>query len=323
MSKRNIAEKTAFVIIILLICLNFTNCNLVSSGSSVPPNQNAVSPADEFSKDYQKPKVVGVISTDEITESSGLVASRCNQNVFWTHNDSGDGAFIFALRHDGKKLGTWKVAGAKNIDWEDIAAFKNAGGECFLYIGDIGDNNRIRDEHTIYKVKEPTVIQTNSSRKNPLSTQTAQSIKITYPDERHDAETLMIHPQTGDIYILSKILSGASSVYKVAANYNLSKTNKLEKIADFSVPAIPNGFLTGGDISFDGKRIVICDYFAAYELILPEKAKNFDEIWKEKPARIELGERAQGEAVCYSINGKSIFATSEGKNPPLIEVDRK
>ena len=30
-----------------------------------------------------------------------------------------------------------------------------------------------------------------------------------------------------------------------------------------------------------------------------------------------------GEAVGYSADGKFIVATTEGKNPPVIEVDRK
>ncbi len=86
---------------------------------------------------------------------------------------------------------------------------------------------------------------------------------------------------------------------------------------------MPNGFLTGGDISPDGKRVIVCDYFSAYEIVLPESAKNFDDIWKEKPSVIQLGEREQGEAVSYSADGKSILATSEKKNSPIIEVKRK
>ena len=103
----------------------------------------------------------------------------------------------------------------------------------------------------------------------------------------------------------------------------MEKTNTLKKIADFSVPAVPNGFLTGGDISPDGMRVVVCDYFSAYEIILPKGKQNFDEIWTQKPLMVELGERNQGEAVAYSADGKSIFATSEKKNSPLIEVKRK
>ena len=326
MSCRNITKKVSFVTILLLVCLNFVGCGLVSSGNFNLPNQNGgnAETDEEFSREYGKPKVGGTISSAEITESSGIVASRCNAGVFWTHNDSGDDAFIFAIDEKGKKLGTWKVAGAKNFDWEDIAAFKTPNGECYLYIGDTGNNTRARDAFTIYRVKEPVVSgATNSGKKNPLLTEKAESIEFDYPDTRHDAETLLVHPQTGDIYILTKRLTGASGVYKLGANYSTDKTNRLEKIADFSVPAIPNGFLTGGDISPDGRRVIICDYFRAYEIILPEGSKNFDDVWKQKPLKIELGERKQGEGVCYSVDGKAIYATSEGKNSPLIEVDRK
>ncbi len=116
------------------------------------------------------------------------------------------------------------------------------------------------------------------------------------------------------------VLKPSFHFQQLSKNYDLNKTNRLEKIADFTVPAFPNGFLTGGEISPDGKRVIVCDYFAAYEIILPEKAKSFDEIWREKPSIVELGERAQGEAVCYSVDGKSVFATSEKKNSPIIQV---
>lgn len=319
---KNITKKISFVTIFAIFCLNLASCSLNGFGLS---NQNGVSADAEDSKEYGSPKVLGRISSDEINESSGLAASRCNEGVLWTHNDSGDQAFIYALDLKGERIGTWRVTGAKNSDWEDLATYKNENGECFLYIGDIGNNERVKAQLTIYRVAEPKISANadHSSRKNPPSTETAQAIKVLYPDSRHNAETLLVHPKTGDVYILTKEMTGASGVYKLPANYNPDKTNRLEKIADFRVPAIPDGFLTGGEIAPDGKRVILCDYFAAYEILLPAKAANFDEIWKEKPLKIELGERKQGEAVSYSADGKSIFATSEGKKSPLIEVDRK
>ncbi len=178
---------------------------------------------------------------------------------------------------------------------------------------------------TIYRVTEPKISAAakSSSKKNPIETENAAAIKFNYPDLRRDAETLLVHPQTSDIYVLSKSLTHASGVYKLAATYDLNKTNTLVKIADFAVPAVPNGLLTGGDISPDGKRVVLCDYFNGYEISLPKDAKDFDEIWKQKPSIIDLGAREQGEAVCYSADGKSVFATSEKKNQPFIEAKRK
>ena len=321
-SRKTITKKFAFVIFWLALSSSFTAC---FSAASKDEKQNANDSSKQFSKIYQKSQVSGKIESNEITESSGIAASKCQPDVFWTHNDSGNGAFIFAMNTKGKNLGTFRVIGAKNTDWEDIAAFKNERGECFLFIGDIGNNARERNEFTIFLVKEPKISSAgkSSNKKNPLSTEESDAIKFEYPDLGYDAETLLVHPQTGDIYILTKQFSAASAVYKLAKNYSFEKTNRLEKIVDFTVPAVPNGFLTGGDISSDGSRVIVCDYFSGYELVLPENAKTFDEIWKQKSLVVELGERAQGEAVCYSIDGNSIFATSEKQNSAIIEVKKK
>lgn len=310
---RNIAKKILFVTVICAISAIFTNCGLVSSN-----NSNSTDKSEENSPtEYSKPKVVGTIKSPEITESSGLVNSRCNPSVFWTHNDSGGSEFIYAINEKGEKLGTWKVTGAKNNDWEDIATIKDKSGKCFLYLGDIGNNSGSKSQFTIYKVAEPKVTETDkkSSKKKPSKTETAEAIKFSYPSENPDAETLLIHPVTGEIYVLTKKMLGASQVFKIGA--------KVENIGSVSVPAIPNGFLTGGEISPDGRRIVLCDYFGAYEILLPKNAKNFDDIWKESVTKIDLGEREQGEAVCYSTDGKKIYATSEKKNSPVIRVERK
>lgn len=322
MSEKTIPKFFAFVISFTLVCLIFSGCSTVFTTRG----ENQGSQNGNSNSAYDKPKAIAVIESAEIKESSGLVASRCQPDVFWTHNDSGDDAFIFAVNKKGEKLGTWKVTNAKAVDWEDIAGIKNENGECTLYIGDIGNNTKVlREEFTIYRVREPRIAPENksSSKKNPAATEPAEAIRFTYPDMRRDAETLMVHPASGDIYVLIKSLSNASAVYKLKSDFDLTKTNKLERITDFSVPAIPNGFLTGGSIAPDGKRVVICDYFSAYELVLPEKAKNFDDIWKQTPAAIDLGARNQGESITYAADGKSIFAGSENKKSPLIEVRRK
>ena len=321
MSKKTITKKISFVIFTIAICCIFSGCSAVSSSQTANTNRADLN----NSTNYAKPSVVGAIKTGEITESSGIAVSKCQAGIFWTHNDSGDGAFLYAVNAAGDKLGTWKVKAAKNVDWEDIAAYQTANGECFLYIADTGNNAGKRDDLTIYTVREPTISAADktSSRKNPRLTDEAAAIRFEYKDGRFDAETLLVHPQTGDVYVLTKRLNGAAGVYKLPKNYSADKVNQLEKVADLTVPAIPNGFLTGGDISADGRRVVICDYFSAYEIVLPAAAKRFDDIWLEKPLIIELGVREQGEAVAYSSDDAAIYATSEKKNSPIIEVKRK
>jgi hypothetical protein len=320
MSNKTINKFFVFVILFATLSITFSGCIPASSNSRSARPEN-----DRFSANYAKPEAAARIESPEINESSGLAASRCQTEVLWTHNDSGDDAFIFAINYRGERLGTWKVTGATNTDWEDIAAFRDKNGECFLYIGEIGDNKRTRGEFKIYRVREPRISDgdKSSSKKNPLETEPAETIKFSYPDMRHDAETLMVHPVSGDIYVLSKRVSGASTVYKLRNDSNRSEINVLEKIADLSVPAVPDGLLTGGDISPDGKSVIVCDYFNAYEIVLPNSAKQFDEIWKEKPETVELGPREIGEAVCYSSDGRFVFATSEKVNQPLVRVARR
>ena len=315
MSRKTIAKNFAVVIPSLLITILFSACSNVSSSSnhSAPPSH------------YGQPQTIGTIKSADIIESSGLAASKCQNNVLWTHNDSGDGPFIFAVNPAGDNLGTWKVKNAENEDWEDIAEYKDASGQCFIYIGEIGDNKLKRSEQSVYRVKEPNIKadNANSDSKHPLETEPAEIARFKYPDVVQNAETLMVHPATGDIYVMTKRVNGPSGVYRLHPSFGGSDVATLEKMADLAVPAIPNGFLTGGDISPDGRRVIICDYTQGYELVLPETSTNFEDIWKQTPEVVELGKRKHGESICYSADGKAVFAGSEGRNSPIIELKRK
>lgn len=312
---KTITKFCTFVIFLFAWIFTLTNCAFESSRDNIASGGQR----------YGAPVVVGRMGSSDITESSGIAASRCQRDVLWTHNDSGDDAFIFAMNPKGVPLGTWKVTGAQNIDWEDIAAYKDKTGKCYVYIAEIGDNKVRRHEHLIYRVAEPVIMPGDaaSNRKEPLTIAGAEIVRFSYPDFDQDAETLAVHPQSGSIYVVTKRVSGPAGVYRVKPEFGQVAIQKAELIAELSVPAIPNGLLTGGDISPDGRHLIICDYARAYEFDLPKDASDFDEIWKQEPTLVELGTRKVGEAICYSVDGTSIFATSEGRNAPIIELIRR
>ncbi len=300
-----------FVIFASIFSYMFSACSDVSSGSA------------PVTSTFGPPKVLGRISSSDITESSGIAASKCQDDVFWTHNDSGDEAFIYAINSTGGDLGKWKLPNVQNIDWEDIASYKDDGGGCFIYIGEIGDNKLKRPAHAVLRVAEPEVATAAvSSRRAPLIASVADTIAFRYPDINQDAETLMVHPKTGDIYVVTKRVTGPAAVYRIKPEFGSTAVQRAEKVGEISVPAVPNGFLTGGDISPDGRRMIICDYTQAYEYSLPDGQSDFAMIWVQKPETVGLGKRKGGESVCYSLDGTSIFATSEGKNAPIIEVEK-
>ena len=62
----------------------------------------------------QMGRQVGIIEANRINEVSGIVASRKNKGVLWVHNDSGDPSILYAIKHNGELLGTYRIRRAPN-----------------------------------------------------------------------------------------------------------------------------------------------------------------------------------------------------------------
>jgi hypothetical protein len=274
---------------------------------------------------YGPPTTIATIKEKAITESSGLAASRTTPGAYWTHNDSGDGPFIYAFDTRGDSLGIFRLTGAQAVDWEDMAAGPGPqAGKSYLYLGDIGDNNESRDEVVVYRVLEPSL--TAATRKltkaRPGSTEPAEAIRLKYPDGKHDAEALLVHPTTGNIYIVNKVPIANPVVYEATAPFTSGQLVTMRRLGEIRVPSIFGGVVTGGSISPDGRRVALCDYFQGYEIVLPASSRDFDDIWRQRMTGFDLGKRKQGESITYRLDGKAFLATSEGKQSPLIQVIR-
>ena len=274
---------------------------------------------------YGPPAKVGVLKDRAIDESSGIVASRTTPGMYWTHNDSGDGPFIYALDGRGHSRGVWRVTGSVAHDWEDIAAGPGpTAGTNYLYIGDIGDNGGQRSQIIVYRVPEPIITAAGEStgKRNAQSTEEADVLRLRYPDGRHDSETLLVHPVTGKIYIITKIEFGNAGVYETDPTQSPAGVMTLTRVGHLSVPSVFGGMLTGGDISPDGLRVALCDYLQGYEMVLPVGSSEFNQVWKQPLRPMALGQREQGEAIAYRLDGKALLATSEGRPAPLFQVVR-
>jgi hypothetical protein len=261
-----------------------------------------------------------------VTESSGIVASRRTPGIYWTHNDSGDGPNLYAFDRQGRDYGRWTVRGATAIDWEDIAIARDpTSGAWMLYAADIGDNSRQRRSVTVWRVAEPAVTSPEACRKGCV-TAPATPIRLRYPDGPHNAETLLVHPTTGDFYIVTK--AGGSDpdtiVFAARAKQLGAKETVLEEVARLDVPdplfTRVAGGVTGGDISPDGRRVVLCYYFGFYEAALPAGERDFDAIWDRKFRHTVIGFGLQVEGIGYRPDGKAVLATSEGAPAQLFEI---
>lgn len=292
-------------------------------GSRKATAEEAAAPRAEV---YGSPVKLGVLAHKEINESSGIVSSRTTPGVYWTHNDSGGGPFLYAFDTLGAHKGVWRVTGATARDWEGIAAGPGPEqGKNYLYIGDIGDNRGVREEIRVYRVREPLITSAaaSSSKGNPIPTENAETIRLRYPDGDYDAEALLVHPRSGNLYIVTKIPLGDPLIYEAQAPLDMGKTITMVRVGEISVPGFFGGLITSGDISPDGLRVALCDYEQGYELVLPNASTPFNEVWKQTLKPLDLGDRKQGEAIGYRFDGRALLVTSEGKRSPLIQVVRR
>ena len=243
------------------------------------------------------------LANAKVTESSGIAMSWSNPGVFWTHNDSGDDAVLYAFDIRGRDLGGFKLRGIRAVDWEDIATFKYRGKN-YILVGDIGDNDKRRAYCQLVLAEDPRINLTKPDE----GLKVEQVIRFTYEDGPRDCEALAVDPTLGKIYLVSKVLTegGAAGIYELDIPAQQSSRRYVaRKIGSLDILGI-----TGMDISANGRKVVLVTYMYAFEYL-----RTANESWAQafgaKPDIIPMPGRRQGEAICYSLNAKALVVTSE------------
>ncbi|MBP7049753.1 MAG: hypothetical protein KBE65_01925 [Phycisphaerae bacterium] len=261
------------------------------------------------SGEFDPGRRVGVVQSDLVREASGIVASRQNPGVLWVHNDSGDSARIFAINDKAEFLGVCNFAGVTARDWEDIAVGPGPEpNQPYLYIGDIGDNDAIYPGVTVYRVPEPRIDPAVPFK--PMEIGPADAIRLTYPDGPRDAETLLVDPQTRDLYIISK-REMPSKVYLAVYPQSTTEPTKMKRVTK-----LPWGFAVAGDVSPDGRRVIVRGMLGASLWVRPAG----EPLWRAfegKRVRLALPRERQGEGICFDAQGAGYFTIGESHLPPL------
>jgi hypothetical protein len=263
------------------------------------------------------PEDKGALDYEEMDEVSGLVVSRRNPSFLWTHNDSGDENRIFLLRNDGTWANTFYLPDVTNRDWEDIAIGPGPQeGINYLYIAEIGDNRAQFQLKYIYRFPEPDV--TITLHDYPVNN--VETITFVYPDNvMMDAETLLVDPWTRDIYIITK-REYPATVYRLP--YPQSTT---ETITAQLYGVLPFIMAVGGDISADGRNIIVKTYDRVY-LWQRNEGETMAAAFMRKPLRLNYIPEPQGEAVGFTPDGNGYYTLSEVRDgiwPRLYFYSRK
>lgn len=271
---------------------------------------------------------VAVLDDKRIKESSGLCLGGRDPSIFWTLNDSGGEPCVFAIDRGGKTRAKVRVRDAANFDWEDIALGKDEKGAPALFIGDIGDNFQMRPTIQVYQIPEPEI---NEPGKVVDETISAAPViwRVSYPDGKHNAESLLVDPKTNRLHILTKSEDGRSALYVFPQPMQKEVSMTLEKVAELTFPKLiragkrphDNCMTTAAGFSPDGSRLVVATYSSLYEWKLSPDQPLADAL-KQPPARIEPELLRQIEGVCYDGDNLTLWLTSEHLPAPLLRVKR-
>ncbi len=255
------------------------------------------------------PLAAGTLQEPALNELSGLAASRLHTSVLYAHNDSGDVARFFALSTSGGALGEFRLDGGAARDWEDLAVGPCPQGSC-VYVADFGDNLRVRTDYALLRVPEPEV---GVARPAGVVAVGFERFPFEYPaQEKHNAEALLVHPQTGRVYVVTKEPDGSPSfVYRFPEPLDATKVTTLEKVADLRLPGAADRPITGGDVSPCGTAVLLRMYNRLVELRLPAGVTSFESVFGVDAVAVPVADEPQGEAVAYSADGRGYFTASE------------
>jgi len=237
-----------------------------------------------------------VVADPRTSESSALAVSPTDDGLLYTVNDSGHEPVVYVIdRTDATIVGTTLLAGvdSDDVDPEAIAV----DDEATLWVADIGDNLRTRDDIALYALPGPGT---------GAASVTPRGYPLRYADGPTDAETLLADPSSGRMWVVTKgLLSG--SVLRVPARLRTDADNLLTPLADLRVPAQ----VTDGTVLPDGNAVVLRTYGRAYVYRLPSWALVGD---------FALPRQQQGESLTVLPDGRTLLAGSEGTPTRIAAV---
>jgi len=266
-----------------------------------------------------------IFQSPRLIESSGVAVSRAYPDVLWTHNDSGDGPYLYATDLRGTDRGALLVPGADAIDWEDIAlgpcpVASSLRASACVYLADTGDNLEFRPFVTIYAVPEPAPPERASDTSGTTSAPAV--LRLRYPDGAHDVEAVYVSPRDTAVYLVSKGATRGSAirVYRVDRRAWRTPPTASDIVVATLVQTLdvrPNSeagrVVTAGAIRPDGRLVAIRTYTEIY-LFYPGVGGRLLPA-RDRPCNI-AGLEIGGEAIDFLDDSTFVLTSEAGSHRP-------
>jgi hypothetical protein len=278
---------------------------------------------------WSGPVTAGRMEAPPNREASGLAASRATPGVFWTHDDSGGAAELYAIDAQGKLRGTVRLAGVDNTDWEDVAAFR-LEGRAWLLVADVGDNDAKRGLVRLHLVAEPSGAELRPTA--ILTVKPEYSLQVRYEDGPRDCEAVAVDPVGRQVYLLSKRdeparlyrfpLARANGVVTARRVTTVPKLEGATEV-DFFLKGLLGRKLnwpTAMDFRADGRAALVLTYGAV--LVFERRgSEDWFETLQRDPIRLAFHGLRQAEGACFAADGRAILIVSEGTTE-MVRYDR-
>ncbi len=275
--------------------------------------------------------VAGKVTDHALPEISGLAVSRRDPAYLWAMNDSNNPTELFLIDTTGRKVGRVRLAGVRNDDWEDLAAFEYQG-DPYLLVADIGDNYANRRELYLHIFAEPELtpgVTGLGGKFKPIAT-----LRFRYPEGPRDAEGVAVDTVRGEILILTK-REAKPIFYRLPLRLDspderlvAERLGHLEGMPGKHFDDLAKGAIRGVfgqsptaiDIDADGRSMLVLTYTAVYRL-----QREPDEDWSEvvlRPATwLADHSLRKAEALSVAPSGDHAYFTSEQLPAPLWRLD--
>jgi hypothetical protein len=280
--------------------------------------------SDDAANHAPEARLAGALLDMRLNEISGLAASSQHRDTLWMLDDGGNPARLFAVSTSGRRLATFGIEGVTKTDWEDLDAFEFKGKR-YLLIADTGDNGGLRRSLQLHVVEEPTTLA--NARLKPV-----WSIAFRWPDGARDCEAVAVDAERGEILLISKKRE-PPELFVLPLQppaRELLTAKRIGLLAGIPAPdpeilrrhprrARQDALVTAASVSPDRTTLAVMTY--RYLLLYPRAPHQDWAAAVAAPPRVSvLPWLPQAEALGWSADGRSLYATGEFVPAPLYRI---
>jgi hypothetical protein len=226
----------------------------------------------------------------------------------WTHNDDGgDDGVLFAVSTNGSVVGTLTLSGADPVDWEAVA-ITSVRGSPELLVGDIGDNDAVRESIAVLVTAEPDEMSGDQDAG------IFERVSITLPDGPMDAEAMLVDPSSGRLLLFTR---AADRAVVYAVDWMDGGQVTAERVAELDLNSGPFdglGAIRAADVTTDGAVVLRFTDGVAW---FPGSGSALEAL-NGSACSVVAPAEADGEGVATA--GADLYFLGEGNAPTLWKV---